>query len=328
MHTLNRTALLFILSVIAIRAFAQQQDPVALTDFPAPLWPTNGVVPAGMKDKYVFIDLAKNQYIVAYPENLGSATFEKDGPGPLKIGRYDLLREVQPIVSVAITPAAGKYKYAYNVGNAMGAKQSVDQWSLVLPEKIAPPAIKFPEGWFGVVQASRKFKVKDPQWIRTGAAAVWSFRKPEQVIPAGDKKAGFELESDLRPGFTLSYFRKAESVENFVAASGASYPVAVRDQVNDLLAVEYNSRTLITIGPKFETAADDKTIAGDFVQGIDVLSRTGALDPNSEFVKNTVDQLKSVQAGGTALTMKFTVQPKTPAESDILNALKVSLKVN
>jgi hypothetical protein len=243
MHAVTRTALLLIVLTFATVCFGQAQDPVALTDYPAPAWPANGVVPAEMKDKYVFIDLAKNQYVVAYPENLGSATFEKDGPGPLKTGRFELLRNVAPAVSLTVTPSGGKFKYAYSLANASAAKQSLDQWSLVVPEKAAP-VMKGPEGWFAVHQGARKFKVKDPNWIKVGGAAVWSFRKPEAVINPGDAKGGFELESDLRPGFTIGYFRKAESVEASVAAAGASYPNPVRDQVNEVLAVEYNSKTV------------------------------------------------------------------------------------
>ncbi len=325
MRAVHRAALLFVILLTATFSFAQQ-DPVALTDFPVPAWPANGVVPADMKDKYVFVDLAKNQYVVAYPENLGSATFEKDGPGPLKTGRFELLRNVAPVVSVAVTASGGKFKYAYNVANTPSGKQSLDQWSLVLPEK-ANPVLKGPDGWFAIHQAGRKFKVKDPNWIKTGGAAVWSFRKPEQVINPGDAKGGFELESELRPGFTLGYFRKAESVEATVAASGAGYPNPVRDQVNELLAVEYNSKTLVTIGPKFDSTADDKTIAADFVQGINALAVSGQLDANSDFVKSLVDQLKAVQGGTPASGVKIPAA-KSPAETSVISALKVSLKVS
>src|SRR6266478_3607003 len=109
MRVVKNTIFLIITLFIADVAVAQPQpqDVVGLTDFPAPAWPANGVVPAELKDKYVFIDLAKNEYIVAYPENLASATFEKDGPGALKIIRLELLRNVQPSVTVAISTLNG-----------------------------------------------------------------------------------------------------------------------------------------------------------------------------------------------------------------------------
>jgi len=328
LQVLKPILFLIILSFVGI-CFAQQpsQDVVAVTDFPAPPWPANGIVAADLKDKYVFIDLAKNEYVVAYPENLDSKTFEKDGPGALKINHLELLRNVQPAVSVGITTLnGGKYRYSYTVANASGAKQSLDQWSLIVPNADSA-AIKGPDGWFAILQKKREFKVKDPQWIKTGGAAVWSFKKPEQVIQSGDKKSGFELDSDLRPGFTLGYFRRAESVDVTVAASGASYPVAVKKQVDDLLTVEYNSKTLPLIGPKFDKSADDKTIAADFITGIDVLTKTGSLSGSSDFVKAALEALKSIQSGGSS-TATITATPKTPAETDVFSALKISLHLS
>ena len=52
-----------------------------------------------------------------------------------------------------------------------------------------------------------------------------------------------------------------------VAASGAGYPPKVKEQVDQLLAVEYNSRTVPVIGPKFDKNTDDKTVAADFIAG-------------------------------------------------------------
>ncbi len=116
-------AVVFLLGVV-VAVFAQQTDVVGLTDFPVPAWPENGVVPAALKDSYVFIDLPKNEYVVAYPENLGTDAYAKDGPGSLKITRYELLRNVAPAISVAITASGpSKYKYVYTLENGRTAKQ-------------------------------------------------------------------------------------------------------------------------------------------------------------------------------------------------------------
>jgi len=308
---------------IAVMAGAQQQQTgsLALPD-PAPVWPADGKVPSDLKDKYVFVDVQTNEYVLAYPENLGTPTFEKDGPGALKVARYELLRHVAPAVSLAVSAVGAKYKYAYTIANGAGAKQSIDQFSVITPSP--SDAIKPPEGWFAVIQAERAFKVADPQWIKTGSAAVWSFQKPEQVVQPNSRKAGFELDSALRPGFTIGYFRKAESVEVKVAASG-NIPAPVKDQKDELLSLEYNSKTILMLGPKFASNVDDKTIAADFLQGIAALGRTGAL-PESEFVKGTVAELSRVAGAGSPA--RFTVQPRTEAETEIFNALRLSLKVN
>jgi hypothetical protein len=311
--------------LIAVAAAAQEQpESIALPGFPVPEWPANNMVPAEMKDKYVFVDIAKNEFVLAYPENLGTPTFEKDGPGAIKMARYELLRNVEPSVSVAVTSASGKFKYAYTVANAAAAKQSIDQFAVSAPEEVGP-AIKGPAGWFAIMQKGRKFKLSNPDWIRTGAALVWSFQKPEEVIQAGSKKTGFEIETELRPGFTVGYFRKAESVEVKVATSG-NIPQVVKDQRDELLAVEYNSKTLLVIGPKFDKNVDDKVVAADFVKGIEFLGKTGTLNANSDFVKAAVTELNRVATAGSPA--RFTVQPRGEAETEVFNAIKASIKVN
>lgn len=328
---MNTKVLAILLVFSFATAFSAQQEPqdtIALTDFPAPPWPQNGVIPAELKDKYVFLDFAKNEYVVAYPANLGAETFEKDGPAPLKIARYELLRNVQPAISVTTTAVnPDTYKYAYSVANGPQAKQSIDQSALVLPVLARKAVIRQPVDWLAVVQNGRTFKLKRPEWIRSGVAAVWSFGKAEAVIQPGTVKTGFELESELRPGFTVAYLRKAESVESRVATHG-NVPKAVKDQIDAILAVEYNSQTLLTIGPKFDKFADDYAVASDFAEGIGVLSRSGILDPNSEFVKNTLAELKRMKQGDSASIIKLTSPAGTPAETQVLSALKLSLHSN
>jgi hypothetical protein len=305
---------------------AQQQETIALTDFPVPPWPAEGTPPP--KDKYVFVDLAKNEYVVAYPANLGTPAFEKEGPAALKVVRYELLRNVDPAVSVEITrPSSTKYRYAYSVMNSPAAKQSIDQWLLVVPLQAGNDSVKHPAGWFAIVQRGRTFKLKRPEWIRNGAAAVWSFEKDAEVVQPGATKNGFELESELKPGFTVAYLRKAASVAAAVATSG-NVPKPVKDEMDSLLTVEYNSRTVLTIGPKFDKAVDDRTVAMDFVEGIGFLSRTGAMDPNSEFVKNTLSELKGVSPGGGRASIKLTSPARTPVETEVLTALKAALQIN
>jgi hypothetical protein len=339
MRAVNRVFVLIFILAVAAAAYAQQQDPVGLTDFPVPAWPKDGKVPADMKDKYVFIDLAKNEYVVSYPENMPATetpaakeAYEKDGPGPARTGHYELLRNVEPAVLLTVTANAGKFKYAYSVADGPSAKQSIDQWSVVMPEG-ALDTINHPAGWFGVLQSDRKFKLKDPDWIRNGADAVWSFEKGEQVIQPGAVLKGFVLDSSYRPGFTIGYFRKAESVDSLIATSGCGaganctgIPKPVKEQLDPLLKVEYDSRTIVMLGPKFDKSADDKTIAADFIHGLDVMTAAGNLDANSDFVKGVISGLKDVQSNGGPL--KMTVQPKTPVEAEIMSALKVSLNLS
>lgn len=303
---------------------AQLQDTIGLSDFQVPAWPSNGMVGAALSDHYVFVDLPKNQYVVSYPENLGTPEFANN-PGKLVNNRYELLRNVAPAVSVAITPLSpARYKYVYTVANGSSAKQSIDTWVIVLSPLSANDVVRFPDGWFGILQKGRTFKLKNPDWIKDGAAGIWSFQKPENVIQPGSSRSGFEIESDLKPGFTVAFLRAAESVDVKVTTQG-NVPKPVKDQLDQLLQLEYNSRTVLTFGPKFDKTVDDHTIAADFIEGIVTLSRAGTLDLNSDFIRSAMSELSAIKPA-TQSDLKLSAQPKTPAETDFMNALKISFK--
>src|SRR5215510_13190147 len=106
------TLALITFTATILTAAAQQRDPAKLAlDFPVPAWPANGVLSPEMKNQFVFVDLANNEYVVAYPENLGSPNYDKDGPKERRVNRYRLQRAVEPQVAVAITTTGGKFKY-------------------------------------------------------------------------------------------------------------------------------------------------------------------------------------------------------------------------
>ena len=388
----NRPIILSILLFCGVFALAQQRDIVGLTDFPVPAWPEGGidpepgVMPPEHSEDYVFVDLANNEFVVAYPVSLeeeeeeeeeapqqaqqqqqgqqqargrgrgrGGQQAEPQGRGrgrggrgrggqqqtepeeaeaeepeeevpvPLKLTRYELLRNVEPDVQVSVTTVDGnRYLYAYTLANAPAAEQSIDQWAMVLPGQSGGATIQGPEGWLGIVQPNRTFKLKDPDWIENGSGALWSFQRPENVVEPGDVATGFSVESQLRPGFTLGFFRQAESVGAKVATSGY-VPDVVKKQMDELLVFEYNSKTVLLIGPKFDQDADAHTIAEDFIQGIFTLSRMGALNLNSDFVRTTLAELTGVEPG--ASSVRLTAEADTRIETEVLSALKASLGI-
>src|SRR5262249_5226829 len=107
-------AVILFSTIASITVAQQKQETAGLTDFPVPSWPQDGVIPPALKDRYVFVDLAKNEYVLAYPANLGTPAFEKEGPGSLKISRYELLRNVDPAVLLELPhPPPPKSRYPY-----------------------------------------------------------------------------------------------------------------------------------------------------------------------------------------------------------------------
>jgi hypothetical protein len=362
------TLALILLAAITIAGAAQQRDAANLSlDFPVPAWPANGVIPPEMKNQFVFVDLPNNEYVVAYPENLGSPNYEKDGPAERRVHRYKLQRDVDPQVAAVVTSTGGKYKIVYAVSNGPKAKQSIDQWTLVLPEGATAATLKQPAGWFAAFQHNRKLPVANADWIKAGSAVVFSYSKPEGQIQPGDSKSGFELESDLRPGFTIGLFRQAESTDSVVQqsgnipqivvknatppppAAGTAPPPAgggggfggnqtpaaataawqpIKDSVDKLLQFEYNSKPIVMLAPKFSKDATDANVATDFLRGITILSKTGVLIADSPFVKSTLSDLDAyIKAGGSG-QLKHTGQPKSSAETEVFNAMKLSLHLN
>jgi hypothetical protein len=333
-------------------------------DYPVPAWPADGVIPPDLKDHYVFVDVNKNQYVVAYPENLGKPDFAKSGPGQREVSRYPLQRAVDPAVLLNITKTPdGKYKYVYTVADGTNAKGSIQQWVLSLPPgAVTSGTEKHPAGWFGVLQKGRKLDVVDPHWIETGGAAVFVDQKPDEQINPGAKKAGFELDSTFKPGFTVGYFQQAESTDGFFQQSGniptdvvhnatpppppkgAAPPAGgrgggapagatkawtpVENDVAKVERVEYNSKPVITLAPKFDQTATDAQIATDFKEGLTVMSTTGVVSADSPFVKGTLSDLDTYIKGGASGPLKLSSVPKGDAETEVFNAMKVSLHLN
>lgn len=352
------------LSLFVSLASAQLTDLVGLTDFPAAIWPEDGidsapgVMPQELSETYVFVDLKNNEYIVVYPVALEEEEKEEEqeqqgqqargrgrggqqeqeekvevekestGPVPLKITHYDLLRDVEPAVTLMVSAQGpDEYRYTYTLANGPDAGQSIDQWAMVVPPAASLEGIKNPAGWFGIFQPDRNFKLKNPEWISNGAAAVWSYEKQENVVEPGGVMTGFQFDSTLRPGFTVGFFREAESTGAKVATSGY-VPDVVKEQMNRLLVLEYNSKTVLTIGPKFDGQVTLDLIAADFIQGIFTLSRMGILDLASEFVRTTLNELTGVQSGSDSSSLSLTELPTSQIETEILNALKVSLQID
>jgi hypothetical protein len=81
------------------------------------------------------------------------------------------------------------------------------------------------------------------------------------------------------------------------------------------------------LAPKFDKNASEKTIAADYMQGLTALSHTGAMTADSAFVKSTLSDLDAyIKAGGSG-PLKLSAQPKGDAETQIFNAMKISLHI-
>src|SRR5215207_5295835 len=97
-----------------------------------PIWPSNGIVPKEVSNQYVFYDPRTEEYVVAYPENLGTPDFERNS-GRLLISRFPTTKGAKPFIQFSIVRDQEKYRYTYRLANAEGAKRSITSWYLATP---------------------------------------------------------------------------------------------------------------------------------------------------------------------------------------------------
>jgi hypothetical protein len=106
--------------------------------------------------------------------------------------------------------------------------------------------------------------------------------------------ARFAIESVIRRGFTTA------SISHFPAFEISSdWPEQVILQASLLQTPDWVNKHVITLGPRYAPGDPADKIAADYISGMADLIRDGRLEPNSPFVQETIDYLKSVAAGQT-----------------------------
>src|SRR5262249_16563743 len=115
---------------------------------------------------------------------------------------------------------------------------------------------------------------------------------------------------------------------NQVPAGATAAWEPIKRDVEKLLQFEYKSKALLTLAPKFVKNESEKTIAADYLEGVSTLTKRGGLSADSEFAKTAISELDTyVKAGGSG-PLKLSAQPKGDVETQIFNAMKLSLHLN
>jgi hypothetical protein len=99
---------------------------------PVPIWPSDGVIPKEVSDQYVFYDPRTEEYVIAYPENLGTPQFERNR-GRLLVSRFPTARGAKPSIQFSVVREQEKYRYTYQVDNGGGARRPITSWYLATP---------------------------------------------------------------------------------------------------------------------------------------------------------------------------------------------------
>ena len=328
-----KTARLFIpIFLVGISPLVSQEMSLEFSD--VPLWPNKGVPPAEIADKYyVYADIATGEHVLYYPENLGQGE-------PLSatrvIERLELENRVDPIIRVQIEQADGEQlKYSYTLTNGANGHHAIRYWSLVAQADDDSTRLSHPK-W-------NHYVPRVPRAIVAGQAALlsgpdlrrqankgkfidWTAREEADRIPPGASLGGGgggggEAISSLRPGWTTAYAAGGEGVR-----LKDMPPVDVMKQLGPLLRPESNRKTVLAIGPKFDSKVVDAWIANDWAFGIRRSIVARRLSADSPFVQETLTLLDVLAPGGGA-PRNVRAEPETVLEKEIAQSLLYSLDI-
>ncbi len=103
----------------------------------------------------------------------------------------------------------------------------------------------------------------------------------------------------------------------------------IKEEVDKLLQFEYDSKTALDPGSEVRQERDRQDDCGRLHAGNHCIEPfNGVLAADSPFVKSTLSDLDTyVKAGGSG-QLKLSTQPKGDAETEVFNAMKISLHLN
>lgn len=259
--------------------------------------------------------------VLAYPENLGRADFERN-PMPRQVQRFDLSNQVDAKFLVDVQPAGQYFIYRYRVSNSKKAKQGIGAFDITVPVFDNDDSIAAPDDWLVGAIPSQINAVRRAIGEPSGVFLRWSSQNwKTSLITPGTELGGFEVTSIRKPGFTLAY------VQGGVPHPGLSsqMPRVVLEQTIPVMQKEYYSQNVLTIAPKFSIDTPIADIATDFISGINQLVAQGQLDGNALAVKEALRGLQHYLQPSRSRPV-FSTKPQPGLEAAIINAMKLSLK--
>ena len=327
-------------------------------NFPVPVWPEDGKIPAELEGQYVFMTREQDALMVVLPESPGG-----DMRGPKKAVHISLHNQQIPSVTFSIkelppsewsftlpslsgprkgTPPLdfpslvqletdGKYLYQYAVWNGEAAKDTIGLWSLVLAPETAARLIHKSVGehepwlssWLAVSRSLTPWRQVELPGTPNGASAYWMVRAASVRVAPGESLGGFEVQSDRKPGFTTAYFSVSTRDDENVLDVEA-LPQEVSDQLGLLYDLHLRNRTTLTLGPMFAPDAPRAEIVANFRAGIARLIEKEWLDPQSPFTSEIQQaSQKALRPGAQAVIIHS--QPINELEAEIMQALRISL---
>lgn len=280
--------------------------------------------------QYLFFDAVRDELVVYYPKSLNESTNSSQEYTEI---RWQPQFLVAPIVISSQRPLEGNvFEYKYSLENDSTAKSSISWFSIVSSSAEDNPVLTHP-AW--ITHSSRtspaphapQVAIMDARLIKKsenlGYFLGWHSKDQTQVIPPNGQLNNFILRSQLMPGI-ITAFANSDNVFRL----SVEMPPEIHSLIVPFLAPERNFKSIATIGPKFSLQTKPSTIANDFLQVVAHLQKQGCFNGSDEFLRELMEVLHRVHESDKRVAMQFQKRPSNAFESEITNAVKLSLSTH
>ena len=262
----------------------------------------------------IFLNPAVPEYVVALRTPDGQV--QRMLHAPLHNG-------AMPKVSSTVSrDADGMFHYTYSVSNGPAAHASIQRWALATEEMNGTLDLKHPE-WASGQIAPTSGVIRDRN-------RAFGWKSKIDGIAAGQTVAGFEIVSNLAPGYVAGIFYSAPPTAELSPDDWASMPEDIANQLHKLLATNWDSQTLQIVGPAFAPGASVAMIEDNFFAAINLMKSLGTL-PNGIVTTELYPRLLAALRGDEPMSVlqldSFMKpgRPLVPKELEVVSTLKMSM---
>jgi len=314
-------AVLTVVAVLEICGKGYSQN--SWTMSAVPLWPKNGDISNLPSDQYVFLEMPQNDYVVAIRSANGQVQ---------RLVHAPIHNRVAPDVTATVSREPdGRFHYKYSVANASSAGMQIGRWAMAVeqvgyrvePSYTGPVSLTNP-GWTG-----RKSWSKLPG-ISRDRHEVYEWLAPSDgALAAGQTLSGFEVISDLAPGFVLGVFYGQPSMPEMTDEDWASLPAPAAAQLRSALATAFDGQSLQIIGPRFAADARPDMVQANFLFGLrDMKMRNRITDdsaPEKELESALSEALNQPDKAFNKTWLGRLKVDGKERETEFINAMKLTL---
>jgi Arc/MetJ-type ribon-helix-helix transcriptional regulator len=242
--------------------------------------------------------------------------------GKPQIVRYDLHNHFEAQIAAHMTTGSSvAYVFEYTVANTTASRDDIQTWRLIIPAKTGDqPRVSGQDDWGGATSVPAIFRNVELPDQPLGRVAVWVQDSAARKIGPGRSETGFRVESNCKPGFTTALLGSGILVN-----IDQDLPDEVFRQMDFYNDPTWGKASVLTFGPMFCSAVPRQQIIQNMISGINRSIATNKVSSRSEFVREALEQLKTMPESGPARNAAFTHAPTSEFEQEIFTALRLSL---